>query len=451
MKEAGEGSPLRSAGSPLCSPASGSPGSPQASPEAVASLVVATRSVLAACYSTVAARLLHPIKEDAALSLLCCRANDLGGDDSTPLSSFRGSPPRQYASSEDEFSSAVLVRSSLARLSTKGKASAEMRLMRLSSSSVASRRHTSQRGQLGVLDTNVEALVPSKPVFLVAQILVSFGLWAVLSLKEGSDRAGLDTITGLRWRTDLRVNEECSNVSHEAWRWISYQFTHVSCGHVALNCVVLLLSIPTEQLQGSVRTCLLFNAGVIGGAMSYFVYDIHAAVVGMSGGSCALLGVQVAEVAMNWGTGLPKRCRALDWLRLCFGGACVLCEALLLVHRKESIAVHVGGLLGGVLVAVAIGRVVEKRWTRPVQAMALVVALGLGVSSVCWVQQWPPKNLVEKDGWCWVRQISSPTFGDSGWHCVWCADDSCISSWSSEPRLIAAPRSCLRGRNRLGQ
>merc|ERR1719401_546484 len=102
--------------------------------------------------------------------------------------------------------------------------------------------------------------------------------------------------------TDLRLaGSACEDYRPQAWRWLTYQFTHGGALHALMNAFMLaMLGVPLEGLHGHLRILLMFNCGVLGGAASHVINDAHRPLVGCSGGVYALIGVHVAELAMNW-------------------------------------------------------------------------------------------------------------------------------------------------------
>merc|ERR1719199_1824550 len=61
-----------------------------------------------------------------------------------------------------------------------------------------------------------------------------------------------------------------------------------------------MMGIPLEKLHGTLKAAIMYNIGVVGGALCYFVADARNAVVGMSGGCYSLIGVHLAYTIINW-------------------------------------------------------------------------------------------------------------------------------------------------------
>lgn len=283
----------------------------------------------------------------------------------------------------------------------------------------------------------------SRPVFTVVQISVVFGLWVFFSLLDGTERAGLDSYPALEKLTDLRATTDCVNHQREVWRWFTYQFTHVSFVHVTMNCFSMLIGVPMERFQGSVRMCVIHNVGVLGGACGYFLHDVHKSVIGMSAGNTAVFSVYFADFILNVHN---KRWKVLEFSMLS-GLMVVSIVSEFLSGPNVSHAAHVGGAVAGFFASLAIGRVVVQRpFVRVLRVLAVCAFSGLFGFCAFWSQQWPPRTLFEAEGWCWTRMVNSMEFfGDTEWHCVWCGDDDCISNWLKE-RLVSSARSaCWQG------
>merc|ERR1711972_546199 len=103
--------------------------------------------------------------------------------------------------------------------------------------------------------------------------------------------------------TDLRITDEtdCADYRAQAYRWFTYQFSHVGLGHVCMSVFLnLVIGLPLNGFHGNLRMLFMYNIGVLGGACGWMVCDLHAATVGMSGGCYALIGISLADLCMNW-------------------------------------------------------------------------------------------------------------------------------------------------------
>jgi len=243
-----------------------------------------------------------------------------------------------------------------------------------------------------------------------------------------NNKAGLDTISP-GW-SDLRLfGDSCEDLRFQCWRWFTYQFTHFDVSHVTMNCLMnVMLGIPLEGLHGSLRMLVMFNAGVLGGALAYMVHDAHTAVSGMSGGCYALIGMHLADLTINWSQNKFRKPTAALLL--------VLIGVELLTYGfgkgSTSHAAHFGGFAAGWLIGLLIGRnLVIKRYEVVLQGLSLVVGIGLILLSSIWMStKEAPQNVYEGSGWCWARQVFLKQ--SDAWACVRCADRACVDRWSAQ-------------------
>ncbi len=182
----------------------------------------------------------------------------------------------------------------------------------------------------------------------------------------------------------------------EVWRLLASMFLHIGVSHLLFNAWALYsLGREAEAFYGSVRfLAIYFVAGLFGG-LAYYVLGPAASVVGVSAGaSGAIFGIIGAELAYwlrNRGLfGAFGRQRLLNLavlagINLVFGAT---------IPGINNLA-HVGGLVSGFLLAVALAPRYEARWEwvglnpaprlvdrHPVwvQVIAVVIAILLGVA-----------------------------------------------------------------------
>jgi rhomboid-related protein 1/2/3 len=244
--------------------------------------------------------------------------------------------------------------------------------------------------------------------------------------------AGLETVLPGNTMLGLTGNS-CEDYRPEIYRWFLYQFTHKGIMHVSMNAfMIIVLGIPLEGSGGTRRMFLMFNLGVIGGAMCYMIGDGHRMVVGASGGVYALLAMHFSNLALNWH---QKKFRkpTLFFLLLLLAidlGTYLLSEET--GPATVSGTAHLGGFLTGLLAGVAFGRNYDvKRYEIFVQVASLIVILTFWTSCVTWMalQEDGPRNIFEDHGWCWTRQVMDGTFGAAA--CVKCGTDECIDHWTT--------------------
>lgn len=286
-----------------------------------------------------------------------------------------------------------------------------------------------------------------RPWFIIFECLVTILLWlcCVIIWNSGdlqsalAEKAGLESIW--KGQTDLRISgPECEDIRHEAWRWLSYQFTHIGAAHVLMNAFLnLMLGVPLEGLHGHFRMALMFNAGVLGGALCNFLGDGHTPVVGCSGGVYALIGIQIADLIMNW---RQKKFRLPTLLFLVILIGADLLSTVTSISEGTSHWAHAGGAISGFLMGILM--VKNLRWhchERVFFVMALVLGLAWVSGCLAWLfmQTNGPRSLSEfmagEPGWCWHRQVYNKTFLDMGLgevaQCVRCGNLECIQRWKT--------------------
>jgi membrane associated rhomboid family serine protease len=303
---------------------------------------------------------------------------------------------------------------------------------------VAPAKEKSKAGK-SVEELQVKIIKQRLPIFTVCQLLLVFGLWmgcawSVRREEEGPGssqplteyKAGLETF----WegQTDLLLfGPNCEDYREEAWRWITYQFTHVGVSHVSINLLLLvLLGIPLEGLHGFWKTCLFFNFGVLCGAFCYFVNDAHTRVVGCSAGCYALLLIHVVDLSLNW-TEKKYRIATLTLWLLMIGTE--LAVMFFTVGSDEvSHSVRFGGSIAGIICGMCFGKNRMYRcFQRFLSVLFLLAGIGLAAFTLHWmITNTPSRNIWEQDAWCWARQVVY----QGSWACVRCADQACIDRWS---------------------
>lgn len=119
-------------------------------------------------------------------------------------------------------------------------------------------------------------------LFLTMQVLVF--LWVGADPPEDSL---------LVYRPDQRL---------QLWRFLSYALLHASWLHLGYNVLTqLLFGVPLELVHGSLRTGVIYMAGVLAGSLGTSVVDSEVFLVGASGGVYALLAAQLASLLLNFG------------------------------------------------------------------------------------------------------------------------------------------------------
>jgi len=229
----------------------------------------------------------------------------------------------------------------------------------------------------------------------------------------------------------------CEDLRFQAWRWITYQYTHVGMLHVTMNCILtVILGIPLEGINGTFRFALMFYGGVFGGACCCFLTAVRAPVVGMSGGCYALFGIHLADLIMNWS---EKRFRRPTLVFLVvLAGTDLLSYHFGMTAESSSHSAHLGGYIAGVCIGVCIGNNLNVKKIECVFRVVTFI-LGVGLLAFCFIYglaSWPPRDIWDQVPWCWARQVWNPDIvefnGSSRWHCVRCGDQACIDKWSQQ-------------------
>lgn len=272
------------------------------------------------------------------------------------------------------------------------------------------------------------------PFFIVIQVLVCFVVWV---LHPGDKQMnGLEAM--YPGSTSLKLQEDCvKDFRIDAWRWLSYQFTHVGFNHILMNCLMLLImGIPLEGNNGTFTTWLMFNLGVFGGACCWMVSDNHTEVVGMSGGCYSLIGIQLGWLLLNMDSfqNDQQKKHLVTAIILCLVvPAADLIQAMLSKDENVSNAAHLGGAVAGLLACLAFGRNLDVRDSERVMSAAAFI-IGIGAAALCigWTQTHPvPKGIFDDVPTCWWRQAIIPdVFGNSDLHCIRCNSKNCTESWA---------------------
>jgi membrane associated rhomboid family serine protease len=226
------------------------------------------------------------------------------------------------------------------------------------------------------------------------------------------------------------------------WRLLSYQFTHLGLWHVGSNCLMLVFfAVPLEGFHGTGLTALMYTMGVVGGGLAWMILDPYEKAQGASGGVYALLGMHLADLALNW---KQKKFRYGEFL---FLAAMTAFETVCYISSVQegtsgtAHSVHAGGLVSGLLVGMVLTRSIDrKRWNRGFQAFALLAGAGLVCLSLsCWFSSPFPGiggGLLSggKGPLCWIGQVctnanSTGCDYNIGWQCVACSTRECVEDW----------------------
>eukprot|EP00930_Biecheleria_cincta_P032710 TRINITY_DN22680_c0_g3_i1.p1 TRINITY_DN22680_c0_g3~~TRINITY_DN22680_c0_g3_i1.p1 ORF type:complete len:615 (+),score=58.16 TRINITY_DN22680_c0_g3_i1:45-1889(+) len=276
------------------------------------------------------------------------------------------------------------------------------------------------------------------PLFIAWECAAVFLTWLVCPYLAGEKRgvgSGLESL----WpgQTGFVLQYDCNDARLQLWRWVSYQFTHADWMHMLGNVsMALVAGVPLEGFHGHVRLMVIFNLGVIGGAAFHALLVEHSPIlVGMSAGVYALVGMHVAELAMNW---TQSRYRYVKLALIVCVGISEIASPYIMGPGRTSHSSHAGGFTLGLLTGVLLVRNLKiKRFERVLQVLVLLTLSSILFFSSSWLTQWPPRSIwQEVEDWCWVRQVNNKTiFHDSSWHCVVCQSANCVAKWSGQLTL----------------
>jgi rhomboid-related protein 1/2/3 len=190
------------------------------------------------------------------------------------------------------------------------------------------------------------------PIFIVVLTLTQVGLYfGYLFVTQDFDfqDPDYDSIGGPEgmWMTAVEPYPTCKNVHKEFWRYISYSLVHASTIHLCTNSVMqLALGLPLESVHGTWRTVLLYTFSACAGALNVTAFTPNYTVVGASGAIYGLLGVAVANLALNWAE-MPFR-----WPRLIILSLFIANDGFMYLYAYDpftSYSAHFGGFLFGFL------------------------------------------------------------------------------------------------------
>ncbi|KAH8375659.1 hypothetical protein KR200_006526 [Drosophila serrata] len=124
------------------------------------------------------------------------------------------------------------------------------------------------------------------PVFIVLASLLEVTVFVCVGSEPPEDSLFV-------YRPDQRL---------QLWRFLSYALLHASWRHLGFNVLTqLLFGLPLELVHGSLRTGIIYMAGVLAGSLGTSVVDSEVYLVGASGGVYALLAAQLASLLLNFG------------------------------------------------------------------------------------------------------------------------------------------------------
>jgi len=294
------------------------------------------------------------------------------------------------------------------------------------------------------------------PFYVGCQCIIVALIWTYAAIETTAPlnvetlrhaRGGLDAL--FPGKTMMLINHECEDFRHEAWRNLTYQFTHGDMLHVLSNMfMVVILGVPLEGFHGHWRLMAIFNLGVIGGACLHILCNPHRyPLIGMSAGCYALMAMHFTDLVINWRQTRFRCLKCLLLLCLALPDVINALSAGSLQPRAAGHFAHAGGYISGMLAGVLLGKDIKaKEYKTNIRAVALTLSFCLVAFYVWWVEKWPPRAIWDTLPFCWVQQVQNETvFGNKNWNCLTCKDKACIQAWKSTQRHIAGVRLDLCG------
>lgn len=197
------------------------------------------------------------------------------------------------------------------------------------------------------MDTIMQSAASGAPVTF-ALVVINVIVFIVESLSGGSMRLDVARRFGAMTVGDLEHGQW--------WRLFSSMFVHFGIVHLGCNMLSLLnLGVIIERylgsglVSGSVFTLIVYLvSGLAGNLLTWGVQksrgQYYVVSAGASGAICGLLGVYVAMLFV------PGLSSVLDFRAVLFN--VVLCIAPGLSNKEVNLWAHLGGLVGGFLVAI---------------------------------------------------------------------------------------------------
>ncbi|KAL3120654.1 hypothetical protein niasHT_007946 [Heterodera trifolii] len=211
------------------------------------------------------------------------------------------------------------------------------------------------------------------PIFMVLISIVQIGLYVYHEFHYcGNDRF-LPTKCAPT-QSPLILNP-C--LKWQIWRYFTYMFVHVGFVHLLTNLVVqILLGIPLELVHKYGRVGFLYLAGVMSGALLFFVTDREVYLAGASGGVYTLLSAHIANVIINWSE------MQFNWVRASILSTLVTADVVIAVYQRYfsdmsnrvSYVSHIGGFVTGLLLGIVLLRNFRKlEWEKYAWWCALII------------------------------------------------------------------------------
>lgn len=219
----------------------------------------------------------------------------------------------------------------------------------------------------------LRALFTRSNPFTMIFIGINVGVFVLMCLAGGFALMSADpeVLRGFGAKQNDLIAEQ-----HQYWRLITSIFIHIGFIHLLLNNYALwIIGQEIEQIYGSARFVVLYLVTGVLGSVGSYIFNPQATSAGASGAIFGLFGV-MATFAFKYRKEIPallsreirRRVLPIIFINLVFGFSVSIVDN----------AAHIGGLLGGIALALAVPymRPDEKRtplvW-RALQVICLVV------------------------------------------------------------------------------
>ena len=208
-------------------------------------------------------------------------------------------------------------------------------------------------------------------VFVGLNLGVFFLMWMSggMSLTSADDSA----LIGFGEKVNLLIDGQ-----HQYWRLVTCIFIHIGFLHLIMNNYALwILGQEIEQIYGSSRFVLLYLAAGIIGSLSSYVFMPQSRSAGASGAIFGLFGV-MGTFAFRYRKEIPPALRR-DIIRRIIPIILINLAFGFLVRVVDNSA-HIGGLLGGVALALVVpykrpGEVASARGWKVAEIVCLAIIL----------------------------------------------------------------------------
>jgi rhomboid protease GluP len=221
----------------------------------------------------------------------------------------------------------------------------------------------------------VKALFTRQRPFTFIFVGINLGVFVLMWLAGGMSltSANDEVLVGFGAKVNSLIDGQ-----QQYWRLVTCIFIHIGLLHLLFNNYALwILGQEIEQIYGSARFVLLYVAAGLAGSLSSYVFSPNAASAGASGAIFGLFGV-MGTFAIRYRKEIPdairrdiiRRIVPIILINLAFGFSVSIIDN----------AAHIGGLLGGALLALIVpykrpGEVTTSILWRVLQASCLAVVL----------------------------------------------------------------------------